>query len=138
MKLTELKSEQYFKIVTGIIIALVIFLALGAFRSSARDEQRFSNLKEIQGSLHLYYLKFQVYPIELGELEKAGIGLRSVPKDPRGSDYTYAASDDHQYYVLMATFQDYANYHLKDDIDGLVNGINCDDRPSYNYCVGNL
>ncbi len=134
----NLKRETYLIVVTMAILILVLFLGLGAFRVAARDRERIAELEEIQATLRLYNLKQQSYPADLLELIEAGIGVKDIPKDPFSpkQEYQYAASEDGKGYILLAVLEDVSNEKLKEDLDGVMNGLNCDDRPSYNYCVG--
>lgn len=126
--------------VTGIIILAVVIIALLSFRSSDRDDLRVEHLKEIQTALRMYYFKFQIYPRTLPELLGAGVGIRAIPDDPLApkQNYKYAVGDEERQYILLAVFEDWADYRLRSDIDGKHFGINCDDRPIFNYCVGNF
>lgn len=116
---------------------LVIFVGLMAFRAGARDDQRVADFDELGRALRLYHLQFHSYPADLDELVGATAGLPAVPDDPLapGRHYQYAVSEDRQNYVLLATLEDGVSPKLKNDTDGMVYNLNCDDRPDYNYCL---
>lgn len=135
-----MNKEKSILIVTVLLLIFIIYAGLGAFRSGERDRQRIADAREIQQSLRIYYLKFQMYPLALSELPEAGIGLRAVPEDPLSPErqYLYATAEDRQQYVLLSELEDKANYQLNGDLDGQFYGLNCDDRPNANYCVSNL
>lgn len=130
------------------ILASIVLVGLGAFRSRGRDTRRIADLREAQGGLELYYTKFQKYPTSVGgsgagaswaamaqAIKNGGVGVSAVPNDPLApnKNYGYGVSvPDLQQYVLMATLEDASHPALKDDIEGMIFGVNCDDP---NYCV---
>ncbi|OGY64756.1 MAG: hypothetical protein A3J53_02595 [Candidatus Harrisonbacteria bacterium RIFCSPHIGHO2_02_FULL_40_20] len=127
------------------ILASIVLVGLGAFRSRGRDTRRIADLREAQGALELYYTKFQQYPSSglnsWGTMSQAiingGVGVNTVSNDPLSpaKTYVYGASSDQQQYVLMATLEEASHPGLKDDVDGTVFGVNCGDAPQGNYCV---
>jgi prepilin-type N-terminal cleavage/methylation domain-containing protein len=131
-------------IVVGIIglLASVVLVGLGSFRSRGRDARRVADLREVQNSLELYYLKNGNYPASnnwddlRSLLVNDAIGITIVPNDPLSDSsnmsYSYGYSADKQGYVLSSTLEDVYNSSLKDDIDGIVYGIDCADPI---YCV---
>ena len=131
-------------IVVGIIglLASVVLVGLGSFRSRGRDARRVADLREVQNSLELYYLKNGNYPASnnwddlRSLLINDAVGITIVPNDPlsNSSDmsYSYGYSSDKQGYVLSAALEDIYNSSLKDDIDGIVYGVDCADPI---YCV---
>ena len=123
------------------LLASVVLVGLGGFRIRGRDARRIADLRAVQGGLELYYARNFNYPAvganswaSLGtSLIGAGIGITTIPNDPiPGRTYEYGASADRQAYVLRAVLEDSGNPALRDDVDGTVFGISCDD-PS--YCV---
>ena len=125
------------------LLASVVLVGLGAFRTRGRDARRIADLRETQNALELYYTKSQRYPALAGgdtwasltsSLVNAGIGVSSVSSDPLYPDkaYRYGVSADGQNYVLAATLEDGGNPALKDDPDGNLYGIDCADPT---YCV---
>ncbi len=88
------------------LFSSVVIVSLTGVRQSARDDQRISDLKQVQQSLQLYYLKCGMYPggydvaanacvgglvgeenpaswAEFGAtLAKAGIGVTKIPSNP--------------------------------------------------------
>ena len=127
------------------ILASIVLVGLGAFRARGRDTRRIADLRGNQGALELYYTKFQGYPaggIDSWEsmsqaIVNGGVGVNNISNDPLAPsrNYTYGVSSDQQMYVLMAALEDSSHPSLKDDVDGTIFGVNCDDSPSPNYCV---
>jgi prepilin-type N-terminal cleavage/methylation domain-containing protein len=125
------------------ILASIVLVGLGAFRGRGRDARRISDLRSTQNALELYYTKYQAYPSISGgdswvsltnSLSGAGIGVTVIPNDPLKptKTYHYGVSGDNQKYVLAADLEDSNNPSLKDDTDGTIYGISCDDPA---YCV---
>ncbi len=125
------------------LLASVVLVGLGSFRTRGRDARRIADLRETQNALELYYTKNQSYPVLGGgdswsgmtnSLVSAGIGVSSVSNDPLypAKTYRYGVANDAQSYVLASTLEDSSNPALKDDADGTIYGVDCDD-PS--YCV---
>ena len=125
------------------LLASTVLVGLGGFRTRGRDARRISDLRETQQALELYYQKNNKYPVINGSdswaslkttLINAGIGVTTISNDPLYPDrtYKYGVSSDQQEYVLAATLEDTNHPALKNDTDGVVYGINCDDPV---YCV---
>jgi prepilin-type N-terminal cleavage/methylation domain-containing protein len=125
------------------LLASVVLVGLGAFRTRGRDARRIADLRETQNALELYYTKNQRYPIFTGgdswtsltnSLVNAGIGVSSISNDPLYPDrnYRFGVASDNQSYVLGATLEDTSNPALKDDPDGTIYNIDCADPT---YCV---
>ena len=125
------------------LLASVVLVGLGSFRTRGRDARRIADLRETQNALELYYTKFQKYtPLGGGDswtsltnsLVNAGIGISSISNDPLYPDktYRYGVSGDGQNYVLAATLEDASNPGLKDDPDSTLYNIDCADPV---YCV---
>jgi len=131
--------------IIGILSALIL-VGLSSFRTRGRDARRIADVKQVQNGLEIYYTKNLKYPtVTSGSpasrwtelttaLTGAGIGLTQVPKDPLEPDssYDYKDGNNQQNYVIAVTLEDGTNTNLKNDIDGSVFGINCDDPA---YCV---
>lgn len=130
------------------ILASLILVGLSSFRARGRDARRIADLKQVQNALELYYAKEGRYPsVSSGSsssrwqeltsiLTGAGIGITQIPQDPMGEahsyDYGVDSSSNPQSYVLSASLEDPNNSSLKNDIDGFVYGIDCNDPI---YCV---
>jgi len=125
------------------LLASTVLVGLGGFRTRGRDARRVSDLRQTQQALELYYTKYNKYPAVSGadswaslktSLTGANIGVTTISNDPLYPDrtYKYGVSADQQSYVLLATLEDTNNPSLKDDTDGTVYGLNCDDPA---YCV---
>ncbi len=119
------------------ILASIILVGLGSFRSRGRDARRIADLHQVQNGLELYFTKNGSYPSDAAwanlttTLKGAGIGVNAVPNDPTiGSNYIYAAASGG--YVLAATLEDVNNPALTNDVDSTVNGVGCGDPV---YCV---
>lgn len=130
------------------VLASIVLVGLGSFRSRGRDARRVSDIRETQNALEIYYAKYQQYPTasSWGEMVNVivngGVGVSNiandplfVPNDPASRSYSYGAGAGNQNYALMTTLEDAGHPSLKDDVDGTVFGVNCDDAPSANYCV---
>jgi len=125
------------------LLASIVLVGLGAFRTRGRDARRIANLRETQNALELYYTKNQRYSALAGgdtwasltnSLVNAGIGVSSVSNDPLypAKTYRYGVASDGQNYVLAAALEDSGNPALKDDPDGSLYSIDCADPT---YCV---
>ncbi|OGY25366.1 MAG: hypothetical protein A2Z11_00720 [Candidatus Woykebacteria bacterium RBG_16_43_9] len=87
------------------IIAILISIGLAAFtraQAQARDGQRQSDLRNIQGALEQYYSDNNVYPSD--PYTELGTYLREVPKNPDGSNYNYVGGGG-QTYCLTADLE---------------------------------
>lgn len=121
------------------ILASIVLVGLGPFRSRGRDTRRIADLSQVQNGLELYFTKNGVYPDAsdwatlTATLKAAGIGVNSVPNDPTPTaNYVYGLNSDKNSYVLGAKLEDGSNPALNSDIDGTVYGVNCDDPV---YCI---
>ncbi len=144
-------------IVVAIISTLssIILVGLGPAQKIGRDARRIADLREVQTGLEVYFTKCDYYPggVEpsalgcgpftpvsgwadlVNSLLSSNLGIKQVPNDPReslGKTYFYGASSNGSGYVLGATLEDPNNQSLAHDVDGLVNGVNCDDPV---YCI---
>ncbi len=132
------------------LLSSIVLVGLGSFRARGRDARRVADLHLLQNGLELYFSKEGVYPdINVTSVSgwdsfsdgliNAGIGVNVVPADPAaqsGRYYEYSASSDGLNYVLKATLEDPNNPVLREDIDGNIYGVNCDDSTtSGNYCI---
>lgn len=135
------------------LLASIVLVGLGSFRSRGRDTRRIADLRSTQNALELYYTKFSQYPPDgswqelENNLREATIGVTKISKDPlpgrSGYDeYGYDTSTDRQSYVLRAQLEDASNPALNDDFDGFGAGgisgitIDCTDTPAKPYyCV---
>lgn len=140
-------------IVVAIIatLASVALVGLGPVQRSGRDTRRVSDLRQVQNGVELYYAKCGYYPgtAQSGtdctgfaqvsdwaglssSLTGSSIGVSKVPNDPRSGDtYVYGSSSGGSY-VLGATLENANSPQLRDDVDGVVEGVSCDDPV---YCV---
>lgn len=140
-------------IVVAIIatLASVALVGLGPVQRNGRDTRRISDLRQVQNGVELYYAKCGYYPgnAQSGSdctgfspasdwtslsaaLTGSAIGISKVPNDPRaGNSYQYGSTTGSSY-VLAATLENLGSTQLRDDIDGTVEGIDCNDPV---YCV---
>lgn len=119
--LTSAKSSVGFTLIELLIviaiIAILISIGLASYsraQAQARDGQRKSDLRNIQGALEQYYADFNRYPdapIGTVESELEGGNSESIvylkevkTKDPRGTDYIYTGGD--QSYCLGSNNMD--------------------------------
>lgn len=137
------------------ILASAVLVGLGSVQKGARDSRRVSDLKQVQNALELYFNRCGFYPgmadctgsgggprdwedLE-SVLSQSGLGIYRLPRDPRNTPpyvYTYAVDTAGSSYVLKATLEDPNSSAFRDDIDGNVLGINCEDgQPNFAYCV---
>lgn len=132
------------------LLSSIVLVGLSSFRARGRDARRVADLHLLQNGLELYFSKEGVYPDTnvtsasgweafSDTIVNAGIGVNVVPADPAapsGRHYEYGASGDLLNYVLKATLEDPNNPVLREDIDGNVYGVNCNDSTtSGNYCI---
>jgi len=154
------KNEKGFTLVEVLIVisiigllASIILVGLGGFRSKGRDTRRITDLRSSQTALELYYTKFNEYPVESSwdaletELRGAGVGVINIPRDPLTGragleQYAYDVSSDRQSYVLRSKLEDPNTPQLRDDFDGFgsnpISGITIDCSDSATkpyYCV---
>lgn len=141
------------------LLASVVLVGLGSFRTRGRDTRRIADLRATQNALELYYTKNGSYPVDSDwrtledTVKGAGIGVTKIPHDPlvvggvaskpNQEDYTYDSSDDHQSYILRAQLEDNGNPALNDSFHGFsgaasVPGLglvcaNTDAKPY--YCI---
>lgn len=108
------------------LLASVILVGLGGFRSRGRDARRVADLKSIQNGLELYYAKSNRYPDNLAAVIAAGIGVNRLPKDPTTSaDYFYSyETANKQGYILGAVLdtRDAADPIYQNSYQGAVGG----------------
>lgn len=122
------------------IIAILATVGLAAYSSlmkNSRNSKRQSDLKFIQSALEEYYADQLYYPVSLGttltytnlttSLTKTY--MAAVPKDPKGSVYSYAQSGcgpGGTGYCLRANLETPAPVSSDPDCAAIA---------SYNYCV---
>ncbi len=140
------------------ILASVVLVGLGPVQRRGRDARRLSDLREAQNALELYFNKCGYYPGAsqagvncsaysannswgtmnplagmTGALIQSNMGIRQVPNDPTtGRTYLFATDGTGTSYVIGATLEDDQNPALREDIDGSVYGVGCDDPV---YCT---
>ena len=136
------------------ILSSVVLVGLGPLQRQGRDARRISDLKQVQTGLELYYNKCGFYPGPVqsaaggacaawaagtdfaalgGVLRGSLLGIQNFPTGANtGGEYMYGTSANGTDYVLGALLNDANNPQLREDIDGTVFGINCDDPV---YCV---
>jgi len=98
-----------------IVLPTLILVGLSNVRKEVRDAKRIVDLIQVQIILENTYIEAGRYPSTLP-----------------GQDFYYGVSSDSRSYVLGITLEKKDNPALKDDVDGLIYGINCDDPI---YCV---
>jgi len=86
------------------LLASVVLVGLGGFRSRGRDARRVTDIRSLQNGFELYYTKYGTYPPNVDALLTGGIGVNKIPKDPTSqANYLYSLSNDKQSYILAAT-----------------------------------
>ena len=140
-------------IVVAIIatLASVALVGLGPVQRNGRDTRRVSDLRQVQNGVELYYAKCGYYPgaAQSGSdctgfsvasswsglsaaLTGSSLGISKVPNDPRAGDSYEYGSGSGSSYVLGATLENAGSAQLRDDVDGTVEGVDCNDPV---YCV---
>jgi prepilin-type N-terminal cleavage/methylation domain-containing protein len=131
------------------LLASVVLIGLGTFRSTGRDARRVADLRQVQSALELYFAPCGFYPGDAitagacpvafvqsadglfrkgppnlpGVLTGSGIGVLNIPDDPLGSQsYGYFTTANGAGYILAATLEDPNSASLKNDIDGNAGG----------------
>lgn len=143
----KIKNQKGFTLIEILIVvaiigmlASIVLVGLGSFRSRGRDARRIADLRQTQNALELYYTKKTSYPptqptwpLFVGVIKAENIGVANLPNDPlTDRTYSYAAGTNNQSYVLKAILEDASNPALNDDVDGSVYNLSCDDPA---YCV---
>lgn len=123
------------------LLASVVLVGLGGFRSRGRDARRVQDLRSLQNGLELFYARNNQYPDILNNLLTAGIGVTKLPKDPTGTtDYFYSyRTADKQGYILAALLDSSAGDAVFNDsnqeaVVSNYTGSVTSCAPSY-YCV---
>lgn len=136
------------------LLASIVLVGLGNFRSRGRDARRVADMRSVQNMLELYFTRNSSYPNSgaggamvwtgLGSLTEdittGGIGVNNVPNDPlAGRNYLYGAGTCSGSpliclnYVLGATIEDATNEALQNDVNtNPLYGIDCTNPV---YCV---
>lgn len=137
------------------ILASIALVGLGGTRVKARDAKRIAEVRQIQSALELYFNRCGWYPgpadcgaaapaadtvvndgagwtAFAGILNDTDLGVTNVPTtDPSAGFYRYGSPVGGLSYVLGALLES-DNQSLRQDADGTINGIACDDPA---YCV---
>ncbi|HEY4499941.1 MAG TPA: prepilin-type N-terminal cleavage/methylation domain-containing protein [Candidatus Paceibacterota bacterium] len=123
------------------LLASVILVGLGGFRSRGRDTRRVADLKAIQNGLELYYSRNNQYPSNLSDLLSGGIGVNKLPKDPSSnSDYYYSYTASRQSYIVAAQLEADASDVMYNDsaeisTSGYTGSVPSCARAQKYYCV---
>lgn len=126
------------------LLASIVLVGLGSFRSRGRDARRIADLRQTQNALELYYSKFGSYPlVTWDQLEQAfvdaEIGVTGISDDPLGGSNHYSYGSNGGRYVLGAKLEDPNSQVLRDDIDGSGGdtfGVECGTPTSdEHYCL---
>lgn len=114
------------------ILSSVVLASLNSARVKGRDAKRISDLSQIKLALELYFDSFRAYPTATSQLVPNYIPI--WPSDPLATnpDYEYGASTTAAHYTVGATLEDGNHQVLTGDVDGTVNGIDCDEPV---YCI---
>ena len=147
------------------MLASTVLIGLAPARKLGRDARRVSDIRNVQNVLELYYSQKGRYPnatdcpgvttsggsaqgwTALGScLVNVGLMTKQLPTDPNSNSasaatYIYTTGDGGLTYVMRALLESGTNDVLKDDVDGSVFGVGCDDgtgpaAPNA-YCVRN-
>jgi len=114
-----------------LIFIQIIYSMITADRISSKDDRRIGDLRQIPIALEMYFDDNKTLPESLSELEPKY--FPTVPKEPTTNQlYEYHVIEGGKSAVIKVVL-DNKNYStLKNDIDGVVSGINCDDPA---YCI---
>ncbi len=105
------------------LLASIVLVGLGSFRSRGRDARRIADLGQTQNALELYYSKFGSYPsVQWDQLERtlveAEIGVTGISDDPSSPSRRYLYGSNGGNYVLGARLEDKNGQVLREDVDG--------------------
>ena len=132
------------------LLASMVLVGFGSFRSRGRDARRIADLRETQNALELFYTRNNAYPASADwatlttDLIGAGVGINAIPNDPLDPllrPYVYSPSTpDLQNYVIGALLEDASHPVLANDVDDplnfpLQNIVDCGDITAPVYCV---
>lgn len=145
-KLLRLKLKRGFATSELIVCLATASLIVGGVTvkgsdliSYAQDIQRAANLKQMVTAMEIYYLDNLNYPIVGGvsSLERSDSMLsqlreylNTIPTEKE--NYDYQDFNSGQNYILKVNLKDINSPQLQDDIDGLIQGVDCNDPA---YCV---
>lgn len=111
------------------LLASMVLVGFGSFRSRGRDARRIADMREVQNALELFYTRNNAYPASLDwatlttDLIGAGVGINAIPNDPLDPTtrpYVYSPSaTDFQNYVIGATLEDAAHPVFGTDVDAV-------------------
>src|SRR3989344_4357286 len=99
------------------LLATIVLVGVGSFRSRGRDARRISDLNNVRNVLELHFSKTGTYPnvatwalLEAG-INAAAIGVSYLPHDPTtGWDYGYCTpAGDTSQYTIAAHLEDGSN-----------------------------
>ena len=109
------------------LVASTVVVSVVGTRERARDTRRLEDSKQLQTALELYYTTNLRYPARLDELVPAYIA--TIPKDPNGSAYAYAA---------LGSASTCGSYHLGANFENAGHaGLQADsDQPAASTCTG--
>src|SRR3989344_1476430 len=98
------------------LLATIVLVGVGSFRSRGRDARRISDLNNVRNVLELHFSKTGTYPdvatwADLEEaIDEADIGVAYLPHDPTtGWDYGYCPNGDLSQYAVAAHLEDSSN-----------------------------
>lgn len=102
------------------LLATIVLVGVGTFRSKGRDAKRISDLNSVRNVLELYFTKYGNYPAAnqwIGGdtslsafIIGASIGVSYLPNDPTsGWGYGYCAVNDASRYTVAAHMEDTSN-----------------------------
>jgi len=108
--------------------------------TSAKDVQKVANVRQLTTALELYYLDNLSYPLVTAQAGEGfslmlsefsqGRYLGSLPTNQE--DYSYHDIRGGQGYILRVLLKDKESPHLESDLDGYLEGIDCNDPF---YCI---
>lgn len=124
------------------ILASIVLVNLGGFRSRGRDARRIADLRTMQNALELYYANEGNYPAGDSAALYAAVealpGIGKLPRDPATGNpmYSYGTDANGLSYVLGATLEN-KNTVLGNDEDGTTYNVVCGTQgdTEREYCV---
>lgn len=132
------------------ILASIALVGLGGAREKARDSKRIAEIRQVQSALELYFTRCNIYPGDadcsaandpatwddlVAVLADPRTNVKIPSKDPGQQPYLYGVNANNTEYVIGTELEN-DNAVLRDDVDGTVFNVDCDDSDTkFTYCV---
>jgi len=126
------------------ILASIASVGFVSVKKTTRDDERLTDIAQIQIALEMFYMSCRQYPATLTDTNNAGACTKSLGKfidlpikDPQNVDYAdkYATDVPKSDYVLGVKLE-LNRKELEEDVDGDNYGVDCGDATADTiYCV---